>query len=152
TYLGVLAATGACYFGSTLVPGLTISGQGLLAAGIAWVYWGVYAMLSRQGAGLAYRRPWFHGSVALILIALAVATAGVAGMTAGIAVGSVTFGLITALAVIVSLEKPHRSWAHLAFVSFYELSICATGLATPTAHPHAHQLGLLLVVDSLLFL
>src|SRR5262249_7750527 len=39
-----------------------------------------------------------------------------------------------------------------AFLSFYELSICATGLATPTAYPHAHYLGLLLAAVGLLSL
>ena len=85
-------------------------------------------------------------------VALAAATVGVAGMTAGIALGSVTFGLIMALAVLVSLERPHPFWAYVAFVSFYELSICATGLATAGAVVRPHHLGVVLVANCLLLL
>ena len=47
TYLAVAASSGACYFGSTLVPGVTIAGQGLLAATIGCVCWTVYRLLIR---------------------------------------------------------------------------------------------------------
>ena len=104
TYLGVFALAGACYLGSTLVPGVTVAGQGLLAALIGCACWAVYRLLFRLGAGIDYRQPWFPSTLALLALALVAATAGVMQQNAGIVTGSLTFGLITALAVLVSLE------------------------------------------------
>ena len=47
TYLGVAALAGAFYFGSTLVPGTTISGQALLAAAIGCACWSTKWLLCR---------------------------------------------------------------------------------------------------------
>ena len=152
TYLAVAATSGACYFGSTLFPNVTIAGQGLLAATLGCVCWAVYKLLIQLRAGDQYQRPWFPSAVALMSLALVAETAGVIGATAGIAIGSLTFGLITILAVVISFEKGTPFWAYVVFVSFFELTICATGLATPARVVHAHQLGLLLIGNSLLFL
>jgi tetratricopeptide (TPR) repeat protein len=152
TYLAVAASSGACYFGSTLVPGVTISGQGLLAATMGCACWAVYRLLFRLKAGAEFQRPWFPSAVALIAVALVAETLGVLGATAGIATGSVTFGLITFLAVSMGFERFTPFLAYVVYVSVFELAICATGLATPGRVVHAHQLGTLLLGDCILFL
>ena len=152
TYLAVAALCGACYFGSTLVTGVTISTQGLLAATIGCACWTVYRLLIRQSAGEQFRQPWSRSAVALMALALVAETTGVMGATAGIAIGSVTFGLLTVLALLISFEIGTPSWAYVVFLSFFELTICATGLARPGRVVHGHELGMLLIGNSLLFL
>ena len=53
-------------------------------------------------------RPGFMRSMALLLVGLAAGTAGVLVKNTGIATGSITFALLTALALLVNLEKPNR--------------------------------------------
>ncbi len=152
TYLGVAALTGAFYFGSTLVPGTTIAGQALLAAAIGCACWATNGLLFGLRVGNAYRTPWFHGSAALLLLGFVAGTSGVMVQNTGIATGSITFALLLALAVLVNLEKPSPAWAYLAFVSFFELTVCATGIAAPGRLVRAHELGRLVVGDVLLVL
>jgi tetratricopeptide (TPR) repeat protein len=152
TYLAVAAASAACYFGSTLVAGTTISSQGLLAATLGCVCWAVYRLLIRLKSDVEYQRPWFPSAVALLALSLVAETAGVIEATAGIATGSVTFGLIIVLALCISFERSTPLWAYVVFVSFFELTLCATGLATPGRALHAHQVGMVLSANCLLFL
>jgi tetratricopeptide (TPR) repeat protein len=152
TYLAVAASSGAFYFGSTLVPGVTIAGQGLLAAILACACWAVYRLLFWLKGGAPFQRPWFPSAVALMTVALVAETGGVIGATAEIATGSVAFGLITVLAVLMSVERITPLWVYVVFVSVFELAVCAIGLAVPGRVVHAHQLGMLLLGDCLLFL
>ena len=152
TYAGVLALAGAFYFGSTFVPGMTISGQALLAAAVGFAYWGTERVLGRLRVADRFRRPWLHGTVALTVLALAVATGAAGTRTTGVALGSVTFGLITVLGLLISREWPTPFWAYVALVSFLELTICATGLAAPGRQLFAHQFGLLFMADVLALL
>ncbi len=153
TYLGMAAITGAFYFGSTLVPGTTLAGQALLAAAVGSTFWAANASLFRLRAAAAYREPWLHGSLALLMLGLSAGTAALMTRTSGIVgTGAITFALLTALALLANLEKPAPFWTYLAFVSFFELTVCATGIAAPGRVVHAHELGLLAVADVLLVL
>ena len=152
TYLGVAALAGAFYFGSTLFPGTTISGQALLAAAIGCAFWSTKWLLWRLHVDDIYRRPWFHASMTLLLVGLAAGTGGVLLKNTGIATGTTTFALLTALALLVNLESAQPSWAYVAFVSLVELTVCATGMAAPERVVLAHELGLLVLGNVLLVL
>jgi tetratricopeptide (TPR) repeat protein len=152
TYLSVTATAGAFYFGSTLFPGTTISGQALLAAAIGCAHWSIKWLLWRLHVDEMYRRPWFHAAMALLLVGLAAGTAGVLAKNTGIATGTITFALLTALALLLYLESAIPFWAYVAFVSLLELTVCATGMAAPERVILAHELGLLVLGNVLVVL
>ena len=152
TYLGVAALVGAFYFGSTLFPGTTISGQALLAAAIGCASWSLLWLLQRLRVDEEYRRPWVHASMTLLIVGLVTATAGVMAKNTGQVTGSITFTLLTTLALLINRENARAPWTYLAFVGFLEMTVCALGLAAPGRLVLAHELGLLVLGDVLVIL
>ncbi len=118
---------------------------GALAAAIGFAYWSIRWVLGRLRVDALYRRPWLHAAFVLTMVGLAAGTAGVLAKLGGVATGSVTFGLIAILAILVNLELPKPIWAYVAFVSFLELMICATGMTAPERVVFAHELGRLVL-------
>ena len=104
-YLGIAALCGAAYFGSTLVPAITLHEQALGASGIGLGCSVVFLLLRPFRAGEPVRIPWMHGS--LILSALAILGATVAMTLAGTTslVGTRTFLTVSLAAAVLSLER-----------------------------------------------
>jgi tetratricopeptide (TPR) repeat protein len=149
TYLAVGALCGASYFGSTLVPGVTLAGDGLLAASIGVVCWGVRAALGRSGLAEPFWSPWRRCALSLAVAAMAAATIHLVVVGIATSAGAAAFGLVTMLAVLTNRERPRAIWAHVALVSFIELTLCVLGRSAGTRSLPAHDFGLLLLGDSL---
>jgi tetratricopeptide (TPR) repeat protein len=152
TYLGVAAVCGSVYFGSTLVPGITLADQALLAALIGVTCWAARAGLSRLHAVEPYRVPWRHATLALAVLAMAVATLGLASRGIGSLTGTGAFFLASLLAIVANRESPRTLWAWLALVSFVELTISLTSLVRGGVELPAQQYGLLFAADALFVL
>ena len=61
TYLAAAALAGACYFGTTLVPGITLADQALAAALLGFAFWAARAQLRRRHAAHGVSRPMAPG-------------------------------------------------------------------------------------------
>ncbi len=152
-YLGVAGVCGSAYFGSTLLPGTTLSDQALLAALIGLACWGARVGLGRfPAAPEAFRTPWRHATIALTSLAMAAATLDLATMRIGSPTGCRAFLLVCALAVIVNRDDPRVVWAWLALVSFVELTISATSIMSGGVKLPAAEYGFLFVADALVVL
>ncbi len=149
TYLAMAALTGAVYFGSTLVPGMTTGGQALLAAALGLGFWAARVILRRSGTAMAYHVPWLQGGVALAAAAMVFANHHLAFAGTGTWGGAGAFALVALLAVLLNREQPRPIWAHASFVNLLELSICGLGLATGGRPLSAHVYGLLFASDAL---
>ena len=135
TYLAIAALTGAAYFGSTLVPGITLADQALLAAGLGLGFWAIRVLLRRVNIAEAYRLPWLHAALLLMPVALFTATLHLAWVGANSFTAAGAFVLVGILAVLLNRERPRTIWAYLALVSFLEFTICGLVLATGGTTP-----------------
>jgi tetratricopeptide (TPR) repeat protein len=149
TYLAVAALCGASYFGSTLVPGVTLAGQALLAAVIASGCRGVRLALGRFQAPERFCAPWIHSALALTVVATTTATVHLVVSGIATVAGAGAFALIMILAVLMNREWPRAIWAHLALLCFLEFTMCALGVATEGRSLPAHDFGLLFAFDAL---
>ncbi len=61
SFLTIFALTGAAYFWSSLIPGVTIADQAMLAAALAWGCWGICQVLRRLEVADVYATPLDHG-------------------------------------------------------------------------------------------
>ncbi len=129
TYLGVAAFCGSSYFGLTLVPGITLADQALLAALLGCAAWVARFGLGRYRVPEPYLAPWRHAALALATVGMTAATLGLASTRTGSLTGCGAFALVCLLGVIVNREAPRALWAWLSLVSFVELTISATSLA-----------------------
>ena len=149
TYLGVAAVSGSAYFGSTLVHGVTLADQALLAALLGCAAWVARSGLGRYRVPEPYLVPWRHAALALATVAMTAATLDLAGTRIGSLSSCGAFLLVSLLAVTVNRELPRVLWAWLALVSFLELTIAATTLARGGVVLPARQYGLLFAADAL---
>ncbi|HKI20079.1 MAG TPA: hypothetical protein VKA15_19475, partial [Isosphaeraceae bacterium] len=149
TYLAIASLTGAAYFGLTLVSGITLADEALLAAGLGLGFWAIRVLLRRVDIAEAYRLPWLHAALLLMPVALFTATLHLAWEGANSFTASGAFVLVGILAVLLNRERPRTIWAYLALVSFLEFTICGLVLATGGTTLSAHAFGLLFMFDGL---
>jgi len=149
TYLAAAALAGACYFGISMVHGVTSAEQALVAGLLGLAYWGVRVGLRRSSAAAPYHVPWLHAALVLTGGSMAAATAHLifAGIDSRAAAAS--FVVISVLSFLLNRERPRRFWAQLALISFVEFTICSMGLLIGTQSLAAHHYGLLFMVDAL---
>ena len=84
TYLGVAAVSGSAYFGSTLVHGVTLADQALLAALLGCAAWVARSGLGRYRVPEPYLVPWRRpAALALATVAMTAATLDLAGTRIG---------------------------------------------------------------------
>jgi len=152
SWLAAAALTGACYFGTRLVPGITLADQALAAALLGFSFWAVRVELRRRSAAPAYHVPWLRAALALLAAAMAAATLHLMFVGVGSWTGTGAFLVIAALAVLLNRERPGAIWAHLALVSFVEFTICGLGLAIGMQNLGANRYGLLFMADGLILL
>ncbi len=96
-YLTAASMAGAAYFGSTLLPGVTLADQALGAACLALVQWLLGASIGWKQADSRYRGPLGQMSVALAIVAMFMAVG---------AVNSATMPLAAALALLTAASVP----------------------------------------------
>jgi tetratricopeptide (TPR) repeat protein len=149
TYPAIAAMTGAAYFGSSLVAGVTRADQALLFAGIALGCWGVRVLLEWLRVDEAFRVPWLEGVQVLATVAMLMATLAIASLGPNSVTAAGAFVLVAVLAVLLNRERPWTAWAYLALVSFLEFTICALGVMTGGAKLPASNFGLLFMGDGL---
>ena len=152
TYLAAAALTGACYFGTTLVPGIALADQALAAALLGLAFWAARVELRRSSAAPAYHVPWLQAALALAGAAMIGATLHLVSVGVGSWTGAGAFAVIAALAFLLNRERPHAIWAHLALLSFVEFTVCGLGLAMGIQNLAAHHYGLLFMADGLTML
>jgi tetratricopeptide (TPR) repeat protein len=151
-YGAILALCGAAYFGSTLVPGVTVAGQALTAAALAWLFRGFGRSLRRIQVGPDLATPWMNASRVLAPIAIIVATAYTAAQTSYSPSAAAAFLLCGTLALIGTVERPRTRSAGLVLLCFVEFTICGLSLVTG-GRPHPPgTYGLLLACDGLALL
>jgi tetratricopeptide (TPR) repeat protein len=152
SYATILAACGAAYFGSTLVAGVTLADQALLAIALAWIGLGIGRMLLRLGAAEEFATPWVHASRALLLLSVVVASDYIARRGAHSPAAAVVFSLSGLLGLITARERPQMLNAGLVLLCFIEFTICGLSLVTG-GRPHPPgTYGLLLACDGLALL
>ena len=147
TYLAAAALAGACYFGTTLVPGITLADQALAAAAIWFCLLGRSRRAAPPACGTAYHVPWLQAALALTGLAMFAATWHLASVGVGSWTGAGAFVVIAALAFLLNRERPRALWAHLALLSFVEFTICGLGLAMGIQNLAAYHYGLLFMAD-----
>jgi tetratricopeptide (TPR) repeat protein len=149
TYLGIASLTGAVYFGSTLVPGITLADKALFAAGLGLGFWAIRVLLRRVDIAEACRLPWLHAALLLMPVALSAATLHLAWEGANSFAAASAFVLVGILAVLLNRERPRTIWAYLALVSLLEFTICGLVLSAGGTTLHAPAFGLLFMFDGL---
>ena len=152
TYLAAAALAGACYFGTTQLPGITLADQALAGAVLGFAFWAARALLRRRHVSPAYHVPWLQAALALTGVALCGATLHLVTVGVGSWTGAGAFIVIAALAFLLNREQPRAIWAHLSLLSFVESTICGLGLAAGTQNLGAHNYGLLFMADGLTLL
>jgi hypothetical protein len=136
-YLSCAATVGAAYFGTTLVPGMAVGTQALIAAVLGLGFWGVERALRARRVDEAYLRPLIHVSLALMTVAMAGAAVSVAWPGRITLEAASTFLLVGLLALLIGLDVPGGALAVLAVI---DLNI---GLALLLDHLDARwRLGL----------
>ena len=151
-YLAVAALAGAGYFGTTLVPGITLADQALAASVLGFAYWAARAELRRRHAAPAYHIPWLHAALALTGLALVAANWHLASVGVGSWTGAGAFVVIAVLAFLLNRERPLALWAHLAILNYVEFTICGLGLAMGIQNLAPYHYGVLFMADALLVL
>ncbi len=152
TYLAASAFAGACYFGTTLVPGITLADQGLVAALLGLAFWAARVELRRRHLAPAYHVPWLHAGLALTGAAMLAANSHLVTVGVGSWTGAGAFAVIAVLAFLLNRERPRPFWAHLALLSFVEFTICGLGLAMGVQNLGGYHYGLLFMADGLTML
>ena len=152
TYLAAAALAGACYFGTTLVPGITLADQALVASMLGFAFWAARVELRRRHAEPAYHVPWLQAALALTGAAMCGATVHLASVGVGSWTGAGAFVVIAVLAFLLNRERASATWAYLALLSFVEFTICGLGLAMGSRNLEAYNYGLLFMADGLTML
>jgi hypothetical protein len=148
----ILAICGASYFGSTLVPGVTVADQALIAVGLAWLFLGVGRSLRRRDVGPEFAVPWINASRVLSTVAFIVATGSIAVRGAHSPGAAAVFLLGGTLALIGALGRPRTLSAGLVLLCFVEFTICGLSLFTGGRPLPQGAYGLLLACDGLVLL
>jgi hypothetical protein len=116
-YLACAATAGAAYFGTTLVPGVSIGDRALIAAALGLVFWAVERALRTLRVDGSYLRPLIYATLTLMTVALAGAAAALALPGAITLAAASTFFLVGVLAVLIGLDEPAGGLAVLAVVA-----------------------------------
>jgi tetratricopeptide (TPR) repeat protein len=148
-YLGVASACGATYCGSTLHGGITLAEHAFLAGLIGLASWGARVVLGRMRSSEDYIEPWRHCAIALAMLAMTLATLGLASARVGSLAACGAFLLVLLIALLVNRDAPRLLWAWMSVLSFVELTIAATSLAAGGVELPARHFGLLFAADAL---
>jgi tetratricopeptide (TPR) repeat protein len=152
TFLTIFALTGAVYFWSSLIPGVTVADQAMLVAVLAWGCWGISRILQRLDLADVYALPWTMAARGLLAIAMVGATLFIAVKGPNSIGAAGAFLLIGSLAFEWNRERPWVVRASVTLLNFLELTICGLALATGGGSLPASEYGSLLIGDALAFL
>ena len=115
-YLACAAMTGAAYFGSTLMPGMTIGTQAIGAAVLGLLFWLVQHVQKLGRADRAFRAPVLAAATALVAAAMAGATVSLTTQPELFA-PMLAFWLAGLLCLLLNLEVPTAALAYLAVLN-----------------------------------
>ena len=147
-----LAASGAAFFGSTLIHRVNLADRSLIAIAMALLFLGVGRWLRRRGVEGAYSVPWIEASRALTMVGLLVATGYIAAQTPGSPSAAATFLFGGTLAGLGCVQRPRPSAAVVVLISFVEFTICGLALLSGGRLVPPVSYALLLVGDGLFLL
>jgi tetratricopeptide (TPR) repeat protein len=115
-YLAIAAMAGAAYFGSTLLPSITLGQQALLAAGMGLGCAVVFLLLQGFRASDPFRLPWAHGSLILSALAILGATAAMGLNGTASLLGARTFLAVSLAAAVLNLDRRQPVISYLALL------------------------------------
>jgi tetratricopeptide (TPR) repeat protein len=152
TYLAAAAIAGACYFGTFLVPDITLAAQALAASLLGLAFWAARVLLRRWHVSPGYSVPWLHAALALTGAGMFAANVHLITEGAESSTGAAAFVVIAAVGFLLNRERPRAMWAHLGLLSFVEFTICGLALAMHGRNLGSHHYGLLFIADGLTML
>ena len=138
-YLAIASLAGAAYFGSTLLPAITLGQQALGAATIGLFCSLVVLLLRGCRSAESFRLPWTHGALTLSGVALVATTIAMLQVGATSFLGSWSFLIVSLTAAAVNLDRRAAALGCLAVLC----ANVAAGLALVTGDVSWHwALGL----------
>jgi len=138
-YLAISSLAAAAYFGSTLLPAITLGQQALGAAMIGLCCALVVLLLRGCRSAEAYRLPWTQGALTLSGVALVAATIAMLQLGATSFLGGLSFLTVSLTAAAVNLDRREAAVGYLAVLC----ANLAAGLAIVTGDVSWHwALGL----------
>ena len=152
TYAAIGSLCGACYFGSTLIAGVTPADQALIAVGLAWICLLAGQLLRRLAADEDYAVPWTNAARALTPLAFLVATAFIAVRGPHSPAAAAVFPMSGILAFLGARERPRIPHAAMVLLCFVEFTICGLSLLTGGRPLPPSAYGVLLACDGLVLL
>ena len=138
-YLAIASLAGAAYFGSTLLPAITLGQQALGAATIGLFCSLVVLLLRGCRSAESFRLPWTHGALILSGVALVATTIAMLQVGATSFLGVWSFLIVSLTAAAVNLDRRETALGYLAVLC----ANLAAGLALVTGDVSWHwALGL----------
>ena len=113
-YLAIASLAGAAYFGSTLLPAITLDQQALGAAMIGLCCSLVVHLLRGCGSAESFRLPWIHGALTLSGVALVATTIAMLQVGATSFLGAWSFLIVSLTAAAVNLDRRETALGYLA--------------------------------------
>ena len=127
-HLAIASLAGAAYFGSTLLPAITLGEQVLGAAMIGLFCALVVLLLRGCRSAESFRLPWTHGAMILSAAALVAATVAMLQVGATSFLGGWSFLIVSLTAAAVNLDRRETALGYLAVLC----ANVAAGLALVT--------------------
>ena len=116
-YLAIASLAGAAYFGSILLPTITLGQQAVGAAMIALACALVVLLLRGCRATRSYRLPWTHGALVLSCAGIVAATTAMLQLGVPSFLGGWCFLLVSLTAAALNLEHREEAVGYLAVIS-----------------------------------
>ena len=138
-YLAIATLAAAAYFGSTLLPAITLGEQALAAALIGLGCSLVVLLLRGYRSSEAYRLPWAHGALTLSGVAILATTVAMLQLGATSFLGVWSLLTVSLAAAALNLDRSNAALSYLAMIC----ANLAAGLALVTGDVQWHwALGL----------
>ena len=106
-YLATAACAGAVYFGTTLMPGVTLAHQGFLASLLGLAYFSIGPILTLRGVDPSYRRPFIHAALGMSTLALFAAISSLFGPGFVALPAALALLVVALIAVLVNRDEPN---------------------------------------------
>lgn len=132
-YLAGSAFSGALWFGSWLVPGMTPGARVLGTAVLGGSFRGLGGLLSRGRELAVYRPPLIRMALALSAAALSAAVLLVTPPSSAVGAATATFLLATALCALLVTDLPYPALVHLTTAGLLGASLGVLSLASGRA-------------------
>ena len=116
-YLATAACAGAVYFGTTLMPDVTLAQRGLLGSLLGIAYWSIGPILTSLGVDPSYRRPLMRAALGMSTLALVVAISSTLGSDVVPLPAALSLLFVTGIAVLVNHYAPNRMLGYYAVLS-----------------------------------